>query len=72
MASRPQWILQIQCRSRMYGTAANSWPKKQREREMRDRFLRVDHAGEFGADRIYAGQMAVLSTYQAKFTQIFR
>ncbi len=27
---------------------------------MIDRFLRVDHAGEFGADRIYAGQLAVL------------
>ena len=27
---------------------------------MIDRFVRVDHAGEFGADRIYAGQMAVL------------
>jgi len=25
-----------------------------------DKILRVDHAGEFGADRIYAGQMAVL------------
>ena len=25
-----------------------------------DRFLRVDHAGEYGADRIYAGQLAVL------------
>uniref|UniRef100_H0ZGK3 5-demethoxyubiquinone hydroxylase, mitochondrial n=1 Tax=Taeniopygia guttata TaxID=59729 RepID=H0ZGK3_TAEGU len=25
-----------------------------------DRILRVDHAGEFGANRIYAGQMAVL------------
>ena len=25
-----------------------------------DRFLRVDHAGEYGADRIYAGQAAVL------------
>lgn len=29
-------------------------------RQMIDRFLRVDHAGEYGADRIYAGQMAVL------------
>lgn len=28
--------------------------------QMVDRFVRVDHAGEFGADRIYAGQMAVL------------
>ena len=25
-----------------------------------DRMIRVDHAGERGADRIYAGQMAVL------------
>lgn len=25
-----------------------------------DKFVRVDHAGELGADRIYAGQMAVL------------
>ncbi|NWX20487.1 COQ7 protein, partial [Aegotheles bennettii] len=25
-----------------------------------DRILRVDHAGEYGANRIYAGQMAVL------------
>lgn len=25
-----------------------------------DRMLRVDHAGELGADRIYAGQLAVL------------
>ncbi|XP_007437985.1 5-demethoxyubiquinone hydroxylase, mitochondrial, partial [Python bivittatus] len=26
-----------------------------------DRIIRVDHAGEYGANRIYAGQMAVLS-----------
>lgn len=25
-----------------------------------DRIIRVDHAGELGADRIYAGQMAIL------------
>lgn len=25
-----------------------------------DRMIRVDHAGEFGADRIYAGQVAIL------------
>lgn len=25
-----------------------------------DEFIRVDHAGELGADRIYAGQMAIL------------
>uniref|UniRef100_T1JA78 5-demethoxyubiquinone hydroxylase, mitochondrial n=1 Tax=Strigamia maritima TaxID=126957 RepID=T1JA78_STRMM len=28
--------------------------------ELIDKILRVDHAGELGADRIYAGQMAVL------------
>ncbi|XP_076001929.1 NADPH-dependent 3-demethoxyubiquinone 3-hydroxylase, mitochondrial [Genypterus blacodes] len=30
------------------------------EKAMLDRMLRVDHAGEYGANRIYAGQMAVL------------
>ncbi|XP_077426971.1 NADPH-dependent 3-demethoxyubiquinone 3-hydroxylase, mitochondrial isoform X2 [Vanacampus margaritifer] len=30
------------------------------EKQMLDRILRVDHAGEYGANRIYAGQMAVL------------
>ncbi|XP_033886416.3 5-demethoxyubiquinone hydroxylase, mitochondrial isoform X2 [Acipenser ruthenus] len=30
------------------------------EKDMLDRMLRVDHAGEYGANRIYAGQMAVL------------
>lgn len=33
-----------------------------------DRILRVDHAGELGADRIYAGQMAVLG----KISEIFK
>jgi len=31
-----------------------------RRKEMIDKFLRVDHAGEFGADKIYAGQLAIL------------
>ncbi|KAH7976912.1 hypothetical protein HPB52_021489 [Rhipicephalus sanguineus] len=31
-----------------------------RRRRLYDRILRVDHAGELGADRIYAGQMCVL------------
>ena len=29
-------------------------------RQTLDQFLRVDHAGEYGADRIYAGQAAIL------------
>ena len=36
--------------------------KIQKRREMIDRIIRVDHAGEFGADRIYAGQHSVLKS----------
>ncbi|XP_076068028.1 ubiquinone biosynthesis protein COQ7, mitochondrial isoform X2 [Oratosquilla oratoria] len=32
----------------------------QQHKQIIDKFIRVDHAGELGADRIYAGQMAVL------------
>ncbi|KAK4310122.1 hypothetical protein Pmani_018297 [Petrolisthes manimaculis] len=39
---------------RQYGTRAA------RNKRVIDRIIRVDHAGELGADRIYAGQMAVL------------
>lgn len=31
-----------------------------RPKPLIDRIVRVDHAGELGADRIYAGQMAIL------------
>lgn len=34
--------------------------KRCQEKATIDRIIRVDHAGELGADRIYAGQMAVL------------
>ncbi|XP_075037604.1 NADPH-dependent 3-demethoxyubiquinone 3-hydroxylase, mitochondrial [Mixophyes fleayi] len=30
------------------------------EKALLDRIIRVDHAGEYGANRIYAGQMAIL------------
>ncbi|CAN7937226.1 unnamed protein product [Ixodes hexagonus] len=36
--------------------------EERRRRRLYDRMLRVDHAGELGADRIYAGQAAVLGT----------
>ncbi|XP_042206787.1 5-demethoxyubiquinone hydroxylase, mitochondrial-like isoform X2 [Homarus americanus] len=39
---------------RLYST------KSAQNKELIDRIIRVDHAGELGADRIYAGQMAVL------------
>jgi ubiquinone biosynthesis monooxygenase Coq7 len=35
-----------------------------RKRELMDKILRVDHAGEFGAQRIYAGQLALMSESQ--------
>ena len=35
-------------------------------------FLRVDHAGEYGADRIYAGQLAVLGKLNPYFRRTFR
>ncbi|XP_061386502.1 5-demethoxyubiquinone hydroxylase, mitochondrial-like [Musca vetustissima] len=38
--------------------SASSPPK--RPTQLTDEIIRVDHAGELGADRIYAGQMAVL------------
>ncbi|XP_021964514.1 5-demethoxyubiquinone hydroxylase, mitochondrial isoform X2 [Folsomia candida] len=40
----------------------SSQVKSQKLHEMRDRMIRVDHAGEYGANRIYAGQMAVLGS----------
>lgn len=36
--------------------------------EMVDRIIRVDHAGEYGADRIYAGQLAVLQNTSVEST----
>lgn len=38
--------------------------RDEEEKAMLDRMLRVDHAGEYGANRIYAGQMAVLGRTQ--------
>uniref|UniRef100_A0A1I8NT86 Uncharacterized protein n=1 Tax=Stomoxys calcitrans TaxID=35570 RepID=A0A1I8NT86_STOCA len=40
---------------RCYSSAAPKRPSA-----LTDEIIRVDHAGELGADRIYAGQMAVL------------
>ncbi|XP_012682608.2 5-demethoxyubiquinone hydroxylase, mitochondrial [Clupea harengus] len=37
-----------------------------KEKAMLARMLRVDHAGEYGANRIYAGQMAVLGRTQIR------
>lgn len=39
-------------------------PRDREEKALLDSMLRVDHAGEYGANRIYAGQMAVLGRSQ--------
>lgn len=48
-------------------TAKRNISKEQLKKRMElyDKFLRVDHAGEYGADRIYAGQMAILGRSSA-------
>lgn len=43
-----------------------------RPSQMVDKFVRVDHAGELGADRIYAGQMAVLGKKDRKYYRKLR
>ena len=44
----------------MTETADNRRPGDLTKDELIDRIIRVDHAGEFGAKRIYEGQLAVL------------
>ena len=41
-------------------TAADRLPGDPTRRDLVERFIRVDHAGEYGAARIYEGQLAVL------------
>ena len=43
-----------------HATRPASLPGDLSPAEQIDRFVRVDHAGEYGATRIYAGQIAVL------------
>ncbi|KAF7667169.1 hypothetical protein LDENG_00074950, partial [Lucifuga dentata] len=52
----------LQLSSRTYSVLPPSLDNE--EKAMLDRILRVDHAGEYGANRIYAGQMAVLGRSQ--------
>jgi len=41
-------------------TAARRLPGDPTKEQMIDRIIRVDHAGEYGAKRIYEGQLAML------------
>ena len=51
------------CSSGSHTMAKNA--SRGRPSDIVDRIIRVDHAGELGADRIYAGQMAVLGNSSA-------
>jgi demethoxyubiquinone hydroxylase (CLK1/Coq7/Cat5 family) len=57
-------LSRVICRpeSHRYLSSLTSFAAKpeQKTRELIDKIIRVDHAGELAADRIYAGQMAVL------------
>lgn len=52
------------CSVRGFGVLPPAEDKE--EKAMLHRMMRVDHAGEYGASQIYAGQMAVLSRTQTR------
>lgn len=61
----------IRCYSRYswtnYGVRLQNRHKNAKElekKELLDSFIRVDHAGEVGAQRIYEGQLSVLRSTQ--------
>ncbi|XP_064862244.1 5-demethoxyubiquinone hydroxylase, mitochondrial-like isoform X2 [Oncorhynchus nerka] len=54
--------LPVQLNSRAYSVIPP--PRDEAEKALLHSMLRVDHAGEYGANRIYAGQMAVLGRSQ--------
>ncbi|MBT6138951.1 MAG: demethoxyubiquinone hydroxylase family protein [Rhodospirillaceae bacterium] len=54
--------------ARTQKTAASALPGDLDKSALIDRILRVDHAGEFGAKRIYEGQLAVLGKSSSKET----
>ena len=45
---------------RAYFRSLSQRAKDLRTKQLLDKIIRVDHAGEFGARRIYQGQLAVL------------
>ena len=50
----------IICRCLCTKVNQNEERYRKRATKLIDKVLRVDHAGEYGADRIYAGQIAIL------------
>lgn len=62
IASRASTRLFIRYESRCFASSLSSFDStpEQKTQALIDRIIRVDQAGELAADRIYAGQMAVL------------
>lgn len=59
--------LQQLYKTALYSTSTTVPPQQEKAKTTRpspltDEIIRVDHAGELGADRIYAGQMAILGS----------
>ncbi|XP_014218403.1 5-demethoxyubiquinone hydroxylase, mitochondrial isoform X1 [Copidosoma floridanum] len=53
-------MFKISCGSIRFISTNSAAPLRTKKGRLLDSVIRVDHAGEYGADRIYAGQMAVL------------
>ena len=49
----------INCMPKKKNNKSNRTPKNKTNREILEQIIRVDHAGEYGATRIYDGQIAV-------------
>ena len=57
---RVAYDCQIICRCLCSNATKTEKSNRMNTKELVDKIIRVDHAGEYGADRIYAGQMAIL------------
>ncbi|XP_065066318.1 5-demethoxyubiquinone hydroxylase, mitochondrial-like [Rhopilema esculentum] len=57
---RVAYDCQIICRCLCSNATKAEKSNRMNTKELVDKIIRVDHAGEYGADRIYAGQMAIL------------
>lgn len=64
LSSSSTWGIQV-ARHVWYRTVTSAASTVSRRRNMLDRIIRVDHAGELAASSIYEGQMALLGNTPA-------
>lgn len=67
MWNRTKFLTHIKAVSYRHESTNPGTPK-----EVLDKIIRVDHAGELGADRIYAGQMAILGRKYLNYLKIIK